>query len=210
MADGSAMPPFARAFRVILWGAIFAVFDVTVDGVDLLPDVLGHVLIGMGCIAGLPHMAELQPVGRASAWMLAGATVLGLSCDALELVSPGATWEFRSLIGFSESFTVLAFVALGRSVVGAWLPRHVKRWQIALVTWSILMVTHFVTWMGGQALEQGWQSPGVGWVLAAPLAFGVFVVGIVWFIVMLWSIFSTLGAIKRVRADAPRAVQPAA
>jgi len=201
MVVASAMPPFARALRVVLGGALLTMFDVRLDGVDLLPDLPGHVLVGLGCLAGLPHRAELPPVGRAATWLLAGATVLALAGELLGLLAPGvATWspaltELRAVLG------TVALLVLGRAAAGVWLPRHAGRWQFSLVSYLIVEAVALLTWLGGQALEAGWRSPGAGW-LGAPIALALAAVGVVSTLAILYSALSSLWALGRVRAGA--------
>ncbi len=47
----------ASRFLQIFWGLLLAITDITINGIDILPDFIGYILVGLGC-AGLGNVSR--------------------------------------------------------------------------------------------------------------------------------------------------------
>lgn len=89
------------ALRLVFWGALINLVDVRVNGVDVIPDILGMILVTAGAwkLAGLRVDATYRTWTRFSAAM----ALLSLLAAVLELAKPTPfTRGYAELAGLAE------------------------------------------------------------------------------------------------------------
>ena len=134
---GESLGPRVRPLRplsLLAWGLLLAVADVRVNGVDLLPDVVGW---GMGMVAAL----VLGPWDRAFAVAGLGCG-LGLLASVLELLgargapTSTATSVAETLAVFGSCTAVMRLVPERRATANA-----LRWWELGLTLAFLLLVT---------------------------------------------------------------------
>ena len=60
----------SRSFALIFWGLVLTILDFRVNGFDLLPDLMGYLLVALGC-EGLALASPRFQMARLIAWILA-------------------------------------------------------------------------------------------------------------------------------------------
>lgn len=64
------MRGMSRSFGWIFWGLLLAYFQFTINGIDLLPDVLGYAFVAVGCHGLVKSSASFRKAALLS-WILA-------------------------------------------------------------------------------------------------------------------------------------------
>jgi hypothetical protein len=97
-------------FGYIFWGLILAFLDFKINGLDLLPDVLGFGLIGLGAV-GLQSLSPKFSLAGALSFFLAVSSLIGLAVSgeaakAFSVVVTGINCAmFWSLLGGIGDYT---------------------------------------------------------------------------------------------------------
>ena len=64
-----------KRFGQIFWGLLLVILDFNLNRIDVLPDVLGYLLVALGC-RGLSGVARGFAIASSLAWVLTGFAVI--------------------------------------------------------------------------------------------------------------------------------------
>jgi len=65
---------FSR-FGLIFWGLLLVLLDFNINGFDILPDVIGYILVAIGC-AGLSNVSPRFSTAGALSWIMLAVTLI--------------------------------------------------------------------------------------------------------------------------------------
>ena len=65
---------FSR-FGLIFWGLLLVLLDFKINGFDILPDLIGYILVAIGC-AGLSNVSRRFSTASALSWIMSAITLI--------------------------------------------------------------------------------------------------------------------------------------
>jgi hypothetical protein len=67
-------------FGQIFWGLLLIILDISINGIDILPDFVGYILLAVGC-GGLSGISRRFSTASVLSWILAAASLVGYALD---------------------------------------------------------------------------------------------------------------------------------